>query len=40
MGTLYSAMSVWTYLGKRRNDAYGEGDTQNWLYEAVITPIG
>src|SRR6266849_2932594 len=26
MGTLYSAMSVWTYLGKRRNDAYGEGE--------------
>ena len=26
MGTLYSAMSVWTYLGKCRNDAYGEGE--------------
>ena len=22
MGTCYSAMSVWTYLGKRWNDAY------------------
>gem|GEM_PF-4246228 len=24
MGTCYSAMSVWTYLGKRWNDAYGK----------------
>ena len=26
MGALYSAMSVWTYLGKRWNDACGKGE--------------
>jgi hypothetical protein len=31
MGALYPAMSVWTYLGKRWNDAYGEGKLGTWL---------
>src|SRR6267378_2073089 len=33
MGALYPAMSVWTYLGKRWNDAYREGELRTGFAE-------
>src|ERR1700674_1018041 len=38
MGTLYSAMSVWTYLRKRWNDAYGEGELRTGFAKLSSCP--